>query len=77
MNWPEQGYSREYGVRPLRRVIQEQLQDNLSDALLRDEFSEGDAIQVDFRPIVSEDRCPGKSVHSRTCRVGRRRNRGK
>ena len=51
----QQGYSREYGVRPLRRVIQEKLQDSLSDALLRDEFEDGDAIQVDFRPVVAED----------------------
>ena len=50
-----QGYSREYGVRPLRRVIQEQLQDTLSDALLRDEFADGDAIQVDYRTVLQED----------------------
>ena len=50
-----QGYSREYGVRPLRRVIQEQLQDTLSDALLRDEFADGDAIQVDYRTVLHED----------------------
>lgn len=50
-----QGYSQEYGARPLRRVIQEQLQDPLSDALLRDEFADGDTIQVDFRTVIDDD----------------------
>ncbi len=49
------GYSRDYGVRPLRRVIQEQLQDPLSDALLRDEFADGETIQADFRPVLEAD----------------------
>ena len=49
------GYSRDYGVRPLRRIIQEQLQDPLSDALLMDEFSDGETIQVDFRTVLEED----------------------
>ncbi len=50
-----QGYSHDYGVRPLRRVIQEQLQDPLSDALLMDEFTDGTTIQVDFRTVLEED----------------------
>ena len=61
-----QGYSREYGVRPLRRVIQEQLQDTLSDALLRDEFADGDAIQVDYRTVLHEgDALEGRFVFER------------
>jgi ATP-dependent Clp protease ATP-binding subunit ClpC len=43
----EKGYSPEYGARPLRRVIQNMVEDLLSDAVLRGDFEAGDAIQVD------------------------------
>ncbi|MGD1993380.1 MAG: ATP-dependent Clp protease ATP-binding subunit [Anaerolineae bacterium] len=43
----EKGYSPEYGARPLRRVIQNMVEDLLSDAVLRGDFHAGDAIQVD------------------------------
>ncbi len=47
----EQGYDADMGARPLRRVIQQQIEDQLSDALLSGEFKAGDNIQVD----VNED----------------------
>jgi len=47
----EQGYDADMGARPLRRVIQQQIEDQLSDALLSGEFNAGDNIQVD----VNED----------------------
>ncbi len=34
----EKGYSEEYGARPLRRVIQDRIEDRLSEAVLREEF---------------------------------------
>ena len=43
----ERGYDPLYGARPLRRVIQERLEDSLSEALLRGEFDAGDTIVVD------------------------------
>jgi ATP-dependent Clp protease ATP-binding subunit ClpB len=43
----EAGYDPVYGARPLKRVIQQQVQDPLAMALLRGEFSEGDKVQVD------------------------------
>jgi ATP-dependent Clp protease ATP-binding subunit ClpC len=46
----EQGYDQEMGARPLRRVIQQKVEDPLSDALLAGTFHEGDIILV----VVSE-----------------------
>ncbi|HEY66948.1 MAG TPA: ATP-dependent Clp protease ATP-binding subunit [Thermoflexia bacterium] len=43
----EEGYSEEYGARPLRRVIQNRIEDALSDALLAGEFVAGDTVVVD------------------------------
>ena len=47
----EKGYDPVFGARPLRRVIQERMEDSLSEALLRGEFDPGDTIKVD---IVTE-----------------------
>jgi ATP-dependent Clp protease ATP-binding subunit ClpB len=41
------GYDPTYGARPLRRVIQKRLVDQLALRLLQGEFAEGDAIRVD------------------------------
>ena len=43
----KEGYDPEMGARPLRRVIQQKVEDRLSDALLSSEFEDGDVIQVD------------------------------
>lgn len=43
----EEGYSDEYGARPLRRVIQNRIEDALSDAILAGEFEAGDTALVD------------------------------
>jgi ATP-dependent Clp protease ATP-binding subunit ClpC len=43
----EEGYSDEYGARPLRRVIQNRVEDALSDAVLACEFADGNTVQVD------------------------------
>ncbi|MFC1905663.1 AAA family ATPase, partial [Chloroflexota bacterium] len=43
----EKGYDPDYGARPLRRVIQDEVEDKLSEALLRSEFQSGDTIKVD------------------------------
>jgi ATP-dependent Clp protease ATP-binding subunit ClpC len=46
-----QGYDAEFGARPLRRVIQQKVEDPLSDKLLAGEFVHGDWVKVD----VNED----------------------
>ncbi len=43
----EEGYNPEMGARPLRRVIQDQVEDRLSDAVLSHQFNDGDAVIVD------------------------------
>ena len=44
----DQGYDPELGARPLRRVIQQKVEDPLSDALLSGTFHDGDNITVDL-----------------------------
>jgi ATP-dependent Clp protease ATP-binding subunit ClpB len=44
----EKGFDPIYGARPLKRVIQKQLQDLISVALLQGKFKEGDKIKVDL-----------------------------
>jgi len=43
----EKGYDPTFGARPLRRVIQNEVEDKLSEALLRGEFRPGDTVEVD------------------------------
>ncbi|MFP4395028.1 MAG: ATP-dependent Clp protease ATP-binding subunit [Anaerolineales bacterium] len=43
----EYGYSKEYGARPLKRLIQKEIETPLSDALLSGEFQAGDTIRID------------------------------
>jgi ATP-dependent Clp protease ATP-binding subunit ClpA len=42
-----EGYDPTYGARPLRRVIQRQVENQVSKRLLAGEFAEGDAVLVD------------------------------
>jgi ATP-dependent Clp protease ATP-binding subunit ClpC len=44
----EKGYDPTFGARPLRRVIQTEVEDKLSEALLRGEFRSGDTLKVDY-----------------------------
>ena len=44
----EKGYDPTFGARPLRRVIQNEVEDRLSEALLRGEFRSGDTLVVDY-----------------------------
>jgi ATP-dependent Clp protease ATP-binding subunit ClpC len=43
----EKGYDEAFGARPLRRVIQNLVEDQLSERLLRGEFQPGDTICLD------------------------------
>ena len=50
----EKGYNPDYGARPLRRVIQDYVEDPLSEGILAGRFQEGDLIQVDYDPEKKE-----------------------
>ncbi|WP_375400365.1 ATP-dependent Clp protease ATP-binding subunit [uncultured Amnibacterium sp.] len=43
----EHGYEPEYGARPLRRLIQRQVEDRIADVMVTDELTEGDAVRID------------------------------
>ncbi len=43
----QEGYDPQYGARPLKRVIQNRLQNALANAILSGEFPEGSAIRID------------------------------
>jgi ATP-dependent Clp protease ATP-binding subunit ClpC len=45
----ELGYDPDMGARPLKRVIQQKVEDPLSDALLSGQFEDGDTILVDLQ----------------------------
>ncbi len=45
----EKGYDHVFGARPLRRVIQDELEDRLSDAILEGRFEEGDRVLIDVQ----------------------------
>jgi ATP-dependent Clp protease ATP-binding subunit ClpB len=47
----QQGYDPAYGARPLKRLIQREIQDKLALELLRGDFRDGDAIRVDARNL--------------------------
>jgi ATP-dependent Clp protease ATP-binding subunit ClpC len=57
----DEGYNPEMGARPLRRVIQQRVEDRLSDALLASEFEEGQSILIDIE-ITKEDGAEVKKI---------------
>ena len=57
----DEGYNPEMGARPLRRVIQQKIEDRLSDALLAEKFEQGQQILVDVE-TVEEDGAEVKKI---------------
>ena len=43
----ENGFDASFGARPLRREIQSQIEDKLSDEILHGRFGAGDTVEVD------------------------------
>jgi len=43
------GYDPTFGARPLKRVIQQQVQNPLATEILKGEFPEGSVVRLDFR----------------------------
>jgi len=58
----ELGYDPEMGARPVRRVIQQQVEERLSDGLLAGDFGASDRILIDLEEFISEDGEPQKRV---------------
>jgi ATP-dependent Clp protease ATP-binding subunit ClpB len=46
----EEGYDPQYGARPLKRVIQQRIENPVASMILSGQFSEGDTIEVDADP---------------------------
>ena len=62
----EAGFDPDFGARPLRRAIQNRIQDPMSEQLLANRFAPGDTIQVDYQDTINED---GKEVKDYTFEV--------
>ena len=45
----EEGYDPNYGARPLNRVIQQRIQNPLAVEMLKQEFTEGSRVKIDYR----------------------------
>jgi ATP-dependent Clp protease ATP-binding subunit ClpC len=45
----EKGFDPVFGARPLRRVIQNEIEDRLSEAILEGRFREGDTVRIDVQ----------------------------
>ena len=58
----ELGYDPEMGARPVRRVIQQQVEERLSDGLLAGDFGEGNQILIDLEEYISEGGEPQKRI---------------
>ncbi len=59
MKLAEEGFDPEYGARPLRRMIQREIQDVLALKLLKGEYKDGDTI------VVEADKKTGEFSFSR------------
>jgi ATP-dependent Clp protease ATP-binding subunit ClpB len=47
----QQGYDPAYGARPLKRLIQREIQDRIALSLLKGDFKEGDTVRVEERDL--------------------------
>ncbi len=45
----KEGFSEMYGARPLRRLIEEKIENAISMRIINGEFNHGDTIQVDYK----------------------------
>ena len=51
----KKGFDPAFGARPLRRVIQNEVADRLSDALIKGQLSEGETIRLDYGDVTAEE----------------------
>jgi ATP-dependent Clp protease ATP-binding subunit ClpB len=50
----DEGYDVQFGARPLKRVIQQRIENALASKLLKGEFGEGDVVSIDAEPSKRE-----------------------
>jgi ATP-dependent Clp protease ATP-binding subunit ClpB len=50
----EEGYDPTYGARPLKRVIQQRIENPLAQRILSGEFGDGDTVEIDVDPAGRE-----------------------
>ena len=65
----ERGFDPKMGARPLRRLIQDEIEDELSEKLLRNEFGAGDTVELDFIDGAIVVQTPKKKRKSRRAKV--------
>ena len=58
----EKGYNEEYGARPLRRLIQRELENELSTKMIKGEIREGTIISIDLKNEKLEFKVKQKAV---------------
>jgi ATP-dependent Clp protease ATP-binding subunit ClpC len=60
----EKGYDPEYGARPLRRVVEQNIEDNIAEAILSGAVKNGDTVQADVKNgeiVIESSSRPKKS----------------
>ena len=70
----DQGFSDEFGARPMRRQIQSAIEAPLSESILKGKFSEGDTVKVDaingsihiIKPLNNQNKSTANTSKSRT-----------
>ena len=65
----ERGFDPKMGARPLRRLIQDEIEDELSEKLLRNEFGAGDTVELDFIDGAIVVQTPKKKRKSRKAKA--------
>jgi ATP-dependent Clp protease ATP-binding subunit ClpC len=65
----EHGFDPKMGARPLRRLIQDEIEDQLSEKLLRGEFGAGDSIELDVVDGAITVQIPKKKRKARKPKV--------
>ena len=68
------GYDQAYGARPLRREIQNQIEDPLAERMLQAAFEPGDTIVIDVGPegeLTIERAAPAAPPKRQTAKAGR------
>ncbi|HEX9475494.1 MAG TPA: AAA family ATPase, partial [Candidatus Dormibacteraeota bacterium] len=66
----KEGYDRIYGARPLRRVITNRIEDQLSEHLLRGKIARGDTVQIDVEGEDGLKFTPVKHRHKEPAGTG-------
>ncbi|MDA1279913.1 MAG: ATP-dependent Clp protease ATP-binding subunit [Chloroflexi bacterium] len=66
----ERGFDPKMGARPLRRLIQDEVEDQLSEKLLRNEFDAGDIVELDIEDNAIVVQVPKKKAKARKAKAG-------